>query len=127
MTYNTGTTIYAESVADVEIKIEYKVVQNCDITFWIDYEKVKGDRNTICLKSCSKKPHDNYIVKIRTLGENANDGWKIELLEINDSRYSLDGKVPQFWIDGDKGGSYDAPLCFGEEWCELKKIGKISF
>ena len=124
MNYYTGTTNFAESVAIFEVKLENKQGKNCNVTFRLDAEKEKGDRNTICLHSCVQMLLDDFTLKIRPYGENANDGWRIELLEINDNRYSLDGKVPQFWVDGDKGGDYDSlPLCYGGKWCRLKKIG----
>ena len=123
MTYYTGTTVYGESVAIFEVNLENKQDKNCNVTFRLDAEKEKGDRKTICLHSCVPMLLDDFTLKIRPYGENANDGWKIELLEINGNRYSLDGKVSQLWVDGDKGGDYDAPLCSGGKWCILKKIG----
>ena len=97
------------------------------MNFVLSGKKNRGEEITLCDKTCTDGNLENAIVKIQ---QKSWDGWGIEHIQVKDihgnrSPYSLDGKVKQFWVDGNKNGNYDGlSKCTWGKWCDLYKIGK---
>ena len=98
----------------------------CVMNFVLSGKKAKGEEKTLCDKTCHDTNLENAIIKIL---QKSWDGWGVEHIEIKSSSgsrapFSLDGKVKQFWVDGNTNGKYDGLLkCTNGKWCDLKKIG----
>ena len=129
LTYKTRTTPYAGTLGTAKVVVTDLGDPHCTMSFVLGGRKSKGGEKTICDKSCPAASLENAIVKIQ---QKSWDGWGIEEIVIKNALenlgdrapYSLDGKVKQFWVDGNLNGNYDGLLkCSHGKWCDLKKIG----
>lgn len=125
LTYKTRSTPHAGTLGTAKVSIATD--SGCAVNFVLSGKKNRGEETTVCDKSCPDGNLENAIVKIQ---QKSWDGWGIEHIKIKDidgnrSPYSLDGKVMQFWVDGNKNGNYDGlSKCTWGKWCDLYKIGK---
>ena len=125
LTYKTRTTPFADTLGTAKVSVTTD--SGCTVDFVLSGKKNRGEETTVCDKTCTDGNLENGIVKIQ---QKSWDGWGIEHIKIKDihgtrSSYSLDGKVKQFWVDGNKNGRYDGlSKCTWGKWCDLYKIGK---
>ena len=126
MRYDTRRTKYGESSGVAEVEVKPSEYSNCTLLFLLSTPKVQGDNglechNTTCFSGVGLTQH----VRIR---QNSSDGWAIEKMQIqtypgssNFNTYSLDGKSPSFWVDGNTD-TYDKPSCTDGNWCTLSLV-----
>jgi len=123
LTYKTRTTPFADTLGTAKVSITTD--SGCTVDFVLSGKKNRGEETTVCDKTCPDGNLENGIVRIQ---QKSWDGWGIEHIKIKDihgtrSSYSLDGKVKQFWVDGNKNGRYDGlSKCTWGKWCDLHKI-----
>jgi hypothetical protein len=100
---------------------------NCKIVFSLDENKVKGVTESVCRDvTCPSGRDSPKDVKIR---QTSDDGWSIQNMQIQTYpassdfiTYSLDGKLTQFWVDGDNDDDPDTPVCTDGKWCNLMRV-----
>ena len=116
----------ADSEDTAEVEITFSNDTNCQIQFLLSGKKDSGGTKLECnVVACPSGIDSPQHVRIRQDGD---DGWFIENIEIQTYpgsldfiTYSLDGQIPQFWVDGDTGNSA-FPYCSNGKWCDLKIV-----
>ena len=124
--YETGEQNDAASSGDAKVEVVFSNDADCKIEFLLNETKTKGVAQSKCRNvTCPYVTHPKDV----KISQASDDGWSIESLEIQTYpessdyfTYSFDGKITQFWVDGNNDGDYSNPACTDGEWCNLMRV-----